>query len=295
VLTRALVSVLAAGLAAVLMLAAGQQAALAGGGPGGGNLVGSVTCGQSYSPQCDVTAGSGPSAGTPAGPGTQAGGQQAARTAAGGGAAGGCQGTVNKTFGCVPAGCQVTVQTLACPIGAAPAGASAGAGAAPPDPAVLAALARQTLGLPSPVIRSSPAQNALQLTNLPTWLWINPAEWVPESKTATVPGESVTATATPVSVTWHPGDGSAVTCQGAGTPYTSVDNPAAASPDCGHTYTSSSAGQPGGAFQVTATITWDITWQGAGGAGGVLAPLFTTAVAAFRVAESQALNTSGVT
>jgi len=64
VLTRALVSVLAAGLAAVLMLAAGPRAALAGGGPGGGNLVGSVTCGQSYSPQCDVTAGSGPSAGT---------------------------------------------------------------------------------------------------------------------------------------------------------------------------------------------------------------------------------------
>jgi hypothetical protein len=143
------------------------------------------------------------------------------------------------------------------------------------------------------VIRSSPAQNALQLTNLPTWLWINPAEWVPESKTATVPGESVTATATPVSVTWHPGDGSTVTCQGAGTPYTSADNPAAASPDCGHTYTSSSAGQPGGAFQATATITWDVTWQGAGGAGGALAPLFTTAVAAFRVAESQALNTSG--
>jgi hypothetical protein len=96
---------------------------------------------------------------------------------------------VNKTFGCVPAGCQVTVQTLACPIGAAaPAGAPAGP--APPDPAVLAALARQTLGLPSPVIRSSPAQAALQLTNLPTWLWINPAEWVPESKTATVPGRA---------------------------------------------------------------------------------------------------------
>jgi hypothetical protein len=86
-----------------------------------------------------------------------------------------------------------------------------------PDPAVLAALARQTLGLPSPVIRSSPVENALQLTNLPTWLWINPAEWVPESKTATVPGESVTATA-PVSVTWHPGDGSTVTCQGGGHP-----------------------------------------------------------------------------
>jgi hypothetical protein len=84
------------------------------------------------------------------------------------------------------------VQTLACPIGAAaPAGAPAGAGAAPPDPAVLAALARQTLGLPSPVIRSSPARNALQLTNLPAWLWINPAEWVPPSKTPTVPGSGL--------------------------------------------------------------------------------------------------------
>ncbi len=160
---------------------------------------------------------------------------------------------------------------------------------------MLAGLARQTLGLPSPVIRSSPAQSALQLTNLPTRLWINPAEWVPESKTATVPGESVTATTTPVSVTWHPGDGSTVTCQGAGAPYTSGDNPGSASPDCGHTYTTSRAGQPDGAFQATATITWDVTWRGAGGAGGVLPPLFTTAVAAFRVAESQALDTSGGT
>ncbi len=31
-------------------------------------------------------------------------------------------------------------------------------------------------------------------------------------------------------------------------PYTSADNPISASPDCGHTYTSSSAVQPGGAF-----------------------------------------------
>jgi hypothetical protein len=294
-LTRALACVLAAGLTIVLLLVGGQQEALAAGGPGGLNPYGNVACGQSYAPQCTVTAGSGPSAGAPAGTGTQPGGQPAAGTAAaGGGAAGGCAGTESKTFGCVPAGCQVTVQTLACPVGvAAPGGAPAGGGPAPPDPAVLAALARQTLGLPSPVIRSSPAQDALQLTNLPTWLWINPAEWVPESKTATVPGESVTATATPVSVTWHPGDGSTVTCQGAGTPYTSADNPGSASPDCGHTYTASSAGQPGGAFQATATITWDITWRGAGGAGGVLPPLFTTAVAAFRVAESQALDTSG--
>jgi hypothetical protein len=50
-----------------------------------------------------------------------------------------------------------------------------------------------------------------------------------------------------------------------------------------------------GVTKAAATITWDVTWQGGGGAGGVLPPLFTTAVAAFRVAESQALNTSGGT
>ena len=42
-LARALVSVLAAGLAAVLMLAAGQQAALAGGGPGACDVSGSMS------------------------------------------------------------------------------------------------------------------------------------------------------------------------------------------------------------------------------------------------------------
>ena len=297
-LTRALAFALAAALAVTLLLAAGQQAALAGGGPGGVNPYGNVTCGQSYAPQCQVTAGSGPLAGVPAGPGPQAGGgAPAAGTAAGGGGPAGCSGTVNATFGCVPAGCQVTAQTLACPIGVPAPGRPAARGGPPalPPPAALAELARQTLGLPSPVIASNPVQDGLQLVNLPTWLWIAPAQWAPRSKTATVPGESVTATATPVSVTWHPGDGSTVTCDGAGTPYSSADDPAAASPDCGHTWTTSSAGQPGGAFRATATITWDITWRGAGGAGGALPPLFTTAVAAFRVAESQALNTGGGT
>jgi hypothetical protein len=164
---------------------------------------------------------------------------------------------------------------------------------APPAPGVLAALVRQHLVLPLPVIQSSPAPGSLQLTRLPTWLWISHAVWTPVSKTAAVPGESVTATATPVSLTWHPGDGSAVTCKDPGVPYTSAYSPSSPSPDCGHTYTRSSAGQPGGAYHVTATITWDITWTGTGGAGGMLPPLFTTAATAMRVAESQAVNISG--
>ena len=100
----------------------------------------------------------------------------------------------------------------------------------------------------------------------------------------------MTATATPVSASWR-----WATAHGhlprARHPYAGGGNPAAASPTCGYTYDRSSAGQPGGAYRVTVTITWDITWQGTGGAGGVLAPLQTVAAAEFRVAESQALNT----
>jgi hypothetical protein len=277
-LTRAV----AGAVLAAILLAAGQQPALAGGG-GGGGLFGGVSCGQSYVPSCAVTAGSGPAAGTPPGTGRGAPARPGNGTTASG----------SRGHAGVPGGCRNTAARLACPaVAAALFGLPGGAGLS--APAGLAELAREYLVLPSPVIVSSPAQAALQLVRLPTWLWVAPAEWAARSKTAAVPGESVTATATPVSVTWRPGDGSTVTCIGPGTPYTSVDSPSSPSPDCGHTYTASSAGQPDGAYKATATITWDVTWRAtAGGAGGVLPPLHTTAVAQFRVAESQALDTTG--
>ena len=283
-LTRMVARAALAVLAAALLLTAGQSAAQAGGGPGGGTSFGSVRCGQSYAPSCAVSAGS------PAGNGTQQGGTSVTVVSGGGAASGGCSGTVSKTWGCIPAGCNVTVQTLACPFGV---GGAAPPPAAPPAPGVLAQLAVRYLTLPSPVIRSSPAPGDLQLTQLPVWLWINPATWAPRSKTASVPGESVTATATPVTATWLTGDGATVTCHGPGIPYSSRYAPSSPSPDCGHTYTTSSAAQPGGAYHVTVTITWDITWTGTGGAAGALPPLDTTAAAEFQVAESQAVNTSG--
>ena len=279
--------------AATALVCLAQVPALAGGGPGGNAGFGFAQCGQSSSPQCQVTAGTGPGAGTPgtaspvgttSGPGT---------AATGGGAAGGCSGTMTTAFGCVPAGCTITAQTVGCPIGVAGPAPPAGGAPVLPAPGVLAQLAVKYLQLPDPVIRSSPAPGALQLTRLPVWLWVAANVWQPQSKTAQVPGEAVTATATPVSAAWAMGNGTTVTCQGPGTAYAAGDNPSAASPTCGYTYQASSAGQPGGAYKVTVTITWDITWAGAGGAGGVLAPLQTVAAAQFRVAESQALNTSG--
>jgi hypothetical protein len=200
---------------------------------------------------------------------------------------------MTTAFGCVPAGCTLTAQTVGCPIGVPGPAQPAGPAPVLPAPGVLAQLAVKYLNLPDPVIRSSPAPGALQLARLPVWLWVAANVWQPQSKTAQVPGEAVTATATPVSAAWAMGDGTTVTCTGPGTAYAAGDNPAAASPTCGYTYQASSAGQPGGAYKVTVTITWDITWAGPGGAGGVLAPLQTVAAAQFRVAESQALNTNG--
>ena len=276
-----------AGLATLLaatLLALGQPAAQAGGGTGGGDPFGNVLCGQSYSPSCVVSAGShGSTTTATSDPGGRPGGT------AGSGSSGGCAGAVNTQFGCVPAGCEITVETLACPFGIPGA---PGPGTAPPPPGTVAQLAVRYLQLPGPVIQSSPGPRDLQLVSLPTWLWISPAVWAPESKTASVPGESVTVTATPVSVAWRMGDGTTVTCDGPGAAYTGSADPAAPSPACGYTYTRSSAGQPGGAFRVTATIKWTIIWS-AGGLTGRLPPLFSAAAAAFRVAESQAVNISG--
>jgi hypothetical protein len=265
--------------AAAVFSLAWQPTALAGGGPGSGGPFSSVACGQGYSPSCSVTAGS---------PGTSASGHDGGPLAAA--SAPGCAGSQSSQFGCVPAGCSVTVATLACPVGVTGA---AFRQAQLPAPGVLALIARSYLVLPSPVIRSSPAPGDLQLVDLPVWLWVSPAMWAARSATATVPGEQVTATATPVNVAWHMGDGSTIVCHGPGTPYSSRYSPSSASPDCGHIYRVSSAGQPGSVYHVVATITWQVTWQATGGTGGVLPPLFSTSAAVFQVAESQAVNTAG--
>lgn len=169
-----------------------------------------------------------------------------------------------------------------------PAGQQPGASLLP-SPAELAQMARKQLRLPSPRIAANPVGD--QLVNLPTWMWLS-SGWAPVSATASVPGVSVTAVATPTSVTWSMGDGSTVTCTGAGSPYQTSTDPKAPSPDCGHIYRRSSVSQPGQAYPVTATVHWTVTWSGAG-QGGTFPDMTTTGDAAFRVAESQALNNGG--
>src|SRR5207248_3268020 len=153
-------------------------------------------------------------------------------------------------------------------------------------PEVLARQARSTLALPDVAIRVNPAGD--QLVGLPTWLSLDPTSWRPQSATASVPGVSVTATATPTQAVWSMGDGESVVCHGPGTPWASGTDPMAASPDCGYTYRRSSAGAPGGAYAVSVTISWSVTWAGAG-QGGTIPGLTTTGAVPVRVAESQAV------
>ncbi|WP_194920152.1 hypothetical protein [Catenulispora rubra] len=159
-----------------------------------------------------------------------------------------------------------------------------------PTPAVLAARARNSLVLPKPVISSNPPVGSPQWVGVPTWAFLPRSVWAPVSASAEVPGMRVLATATPVSVTWDFGDGTSTVCAGPGTPFTPGTDPKASSPDCGHTYRTSSGAAPGGVFQVAATISWRVDWVGAGQAG-TLADLTTTATIPVTVQQSQAIVT----
>jgi hypothetical protein len=159
----------------------------------------------------------------------------------------------------------------------------------PVDPAVLARQATADLKLPSPRIRANPNPNVDLLVRVPVWMWVDASSWGARSATASVPGVSVTATATPTQVRWEMGDGTTVTCRGAGTAWKAGMDPRSASPDCGHVYRRSSASASGDRFSLRATVTWTVSWQG-GGSSGTLPALTTTDALSVRVAESQAIN-----
>ena len=159
---------------------------------------------------------------------------------------------------------------------------------APPviSPEVLAREARSRLNLPGVVIRLNPPGE--QLVGLPVWLALDRSSWKSQSATATAGAVSVTATALPVAASWAMGDGKTVQCAGPGTAWTRGTDPEKASPDCGHTYRRSSAGASGGAYTAAVTITWEVTWAGAGQSGTVPG-LTTTGSVQVRVQESQAV------
>ncbi len=152
----------------------------------------------------------------------------------------------------------------------------------------LLAEARRRLNLPLPDPHLSP--DGEQLVNLATWLWIDRAEWTTRSATASVPGLAVTVTAIPESVTWRLGDEAPAIC-GPGVAYDPSTPIADQHTDCSLTFTRSSAGQRDQRFEAAVTVTWIISWEVIGAAGGGdLGRIDRTTRFEVAVAEVQALN-----
>jgi len=193
--------------------------------------------------------------------------------------------------------------TATCPTPAAPAAPAApGAPAAPaapppppppPSPAQVAQIAISQMKLQPVGIGIVPENTPgkIGVVGMPTWMWAkNPGEATtgPMTRSATAGPVTVTAVATLDRVVWNMGDGSSVTCHGAGVPY-SAGWGAQDSPTCGHRYQHTSEDQPGMAYTVTATSYWNIVWAGGGGAGVV--PQQVAANTQIQVGEFQAIVT----
>ncbi|PWI11788.1 hypothetical protein DIZ27_03455 [Streptomyces sp. NWU339] len=162
-------------------------------------------------------------------------------------------------------------------------------------PEILAELAYSEIRVPGTEVTLAPAEAAK--VNLPTWAWLDGAEFKPVSVTASVPviGIEATATAEPVSLEIEPGTPDAETFPASGVceinggrigePY--AKGKAEQTPPCGVKYLRSSGD---GTFPLQATVTWKIEWTGTGGAGGDLPDGSFGATQDVVVQEIQAIN-----
>jgi len=165
------------------------------------------------------------------------------------------------------------------------------------DPLSLAQQAADSITLPGPAIHANPS--AYSVVNVPTWLWIDPSTWRPFVASATAGGVTATAVATPSYVTWSMGDGGTVVCEGSGVAYDTTQPASEQHTDCSYTYRQSSIGQPSpdgnpndGAYPVTATITWAVTWTVTGATGeGALPNLRTSSTIFVRVEQIESIVT----
>jgi hypothetical protein len=138
------------------------------------------------------------------------------------------------------------------------------------------------------------------VVNIPTWLWIDPSIWRPFAASATAGAVTATAVATPSSVTWSMGDGGTVVCEGPGARYDTSKPASEQDTDCSYTYRQSSIGQPSpdgnpndGAYPVTATITWAVSWTVTGASGGGALPyLRTSSTVPVRVEQVESIITT---
>ncbi|MEQ8719004.1 MAG: hypothetical protein RIE08_15450 [Acidimicrobiales bacterium] len=108
-----------------------------------------------------------------------------------------------------------------------------------------------------PTVETSPPIGRTAVVHIPVWFWItDPWQPVSASATASIPlvSVTVTVTATPRQLTFAPGLGDPVTCDGPGVAWQpGLEDDAT---DCLATYPTT-VGSP---FAATATVDWILTW-----------------------------------
>lgn len=161
-----------------------------------------------------------------------------------------------------------------------------------PPPRPVIDQARDQITPPGPTIRMSPRVEWEQIVQFPTWMWIEPSAWQPLTARADAGRAWAEATAMPARVVWDMGNGDRVVCSGPGAVFDESAPDASQRTYCSYTYRQSSSGQPNDAYTVSATLVYDVNWQGSGGAGGNLGTVTRTTTAQVRVAELQALVTA---
>ena len=107
---------------------------------------------------------------------------------------------------------------------------------------------------------------AMGVVGYPVWMWVaspDASTMGPKSITVSDGQYSVSLSAKVGKVVWDMGDGSQVTCVGAGTPWTEQVATRAESPDCGYVY------ERQGSYRVRATSYWSVEWSAMGESGQI--------------------------
>ncbi|GHD31704.1 hypothetical protein GCM10010313_75450 [Streptomyces violarus] len=165
-----------------------------------------------------------------------------------------------------------------------------------PTAETLADYAYDKVKVPDTKVELKP--QAKSTVNLPTWVWLDKGTFQDVKVRAELPNTGLWAetTAKPIALHLEPGTDDAETfpasgdCQinddgSIGTPYTKGN--AEKTPPCGVRYLRATNGTP---YQLSASVTWQITWQGSGGTGGNLPDGTFETTQDMKVQEIQSIN-----
>ena len=123
------------------------------------------------------------------------------------------------------------------------------------------------------------------------WFWLN-GGWSQQSASASLRGVSATVVAVPTRALWKSGDGGSFTCDDAGARFRGVQDQSVY-PACGYTYSrrSGTSANPTASYQVSARVSFHMTWSSTDGTSGDLGIITSPAgSASIAVGEIQALN-----